>query len=112
MDGLAIRNPGEVEFHQAVREVAEALLPYIDRHPVYREFRILERMTEPDRTVSFRVSWQDDAGEIRVNRGYRVQMNNAMLLRMHRLIDFVDPAAIPEEVSRAPTRGGCASRTR
>jgi glutamate dehydrogenase (NADP+) len=78
MDGLAIRNPGEVEFHQAVREVAEALLPYIDRHPVYREYRILERMTEPDRTVSFRVSWQDDAGEIRVNRGYRVQMNNAI----------------------------------
>ncbi len=78
MEGLAVRNPGEEEFHQAVREVAEVLLPYIDRHPIYRQYRILERMTEPDRIVSFRVSWQDDAGEVRVNRGYRVQMNNAI----------------------------------
>ena len=78
MEGLEVRNPGEVEFHQAVGEVAETLLPYIDRHPAYREYRILERMTEPDRIVSFRVSWRDDAGQIRVNRGYRVQMNNAI----------------------------------
>ncbi len=78
MDGLIIRNPGENEFHQAVLEVAKTLLPFIDRHPVYRELRILERMTEPDRMVSFRVSWQDDSGEINVNRGYRVQMNNAI----------------------------------
>ena len=78
MEGLEVRNPGEVEFHQAVREVAEVLIPYIDRHPEYRKYRILERMTEPDRIVSFRVAWQDDAGEIRVNRGYRVQMNNAI----------------------------------
>ncbi len=78
MDGLVIRNPGESEFHQAVHEVAKTLLPYIDRNPVYRELRILERMTEPDRMVSFRVSWQNDAGEIIVNRGFRVQMNNAI----------------------------------
>ena len=78
MEGLEVRNPGEEEFHQAVGEVAETLLPYIDRNPAYREYRILERMTEPDRIVSFRVSWRDDAGEIRVNRGYRVQMNNAI----------------------------------
>ncbi len=78
MDGLIVRNPGEIEFHQAVCEAARTLLPYIDRHPVYREFRILERMTEPDRMVSFRVSWQDDAGSIIVNRGFRVQMNNAI----------------------------------
>lgn len=78
MDGLIVRNPGESEFHQAVCEVAKTLLPYIDRNPVYRELRILERMTEPDRMVSFRVSWQNDAGEIIVNRGFRVQMNNAI----------------------------------
>jgi len=78
MDGLVVRNPGEREFHQAVYEVANTLLPYIDRHPVYHELRILERMTEPDRMVSFRVSWQNDAGEIIVNRGFRVQMNNAI----------------------------------
>ncbi len=78
MEGLIVRNPGESEFHQAVFEVAKTLLPFIDRHPVYRELRILERMTEPDRMISFRVSWQDDSGEIIVNRGYRVQMNNAI----------------------------------
>ena len=78
MDGLIVRNPGENEFHQAVHEVAKTLLPYIERNPVYRDMRILERMTEPDRMVSFRVSWQNDAGEIIVNRGYRVQMNNAI----------------------------------
>ena len=78
MDGLIVRNPGESEFHQAVYEVAKTLLPYIDQNPVYRELRILERMTEPDRMVSFRVSWQNDAGDIIVNRGFRVQMNNAI----------------------------------
>ena len=78
LDGLIVRNPGESEFHQAVFEVAKTLLPFIDRHPVYRELRILERMTEPDRMISFRVSWQDDSGEINVNRGYRIQMNNAI----------------------------------
>ncbi len=78
MDGLVVRNPGETEFHQAVFEVAASLLPYIERHPVYRDQRILERMTEPDRMVAFRVAWQDDAGDIIVNRGYRVQMNNAI----------------------------------
>ncbi len=78
MDGLILRNPGEPEFHQAVCETARTLLPYLERHPVYREFRILERMTEPDRMISFRVSWQDDAGNIIVNRGFRVQMNNAI----------------------------------
>ncbi len=78
MEGLIVRNPGEEEFHQAVQEVAETLVPFIDRNPAYREYRILERMTEPDRIVSFRVSWTDDKGEIVVNRGFRVQMNNAI----------------------------------
>ncbi len=78
MKGLKKRNPHEPEFHQAVREVAETLFPYLDAHPKYREARILERMTEPDRIISFRVSWEDDAGNTRVNRAFRVQFNNAI----------------------------------
>ncbi len=78
MAGLKKRNPGESEFHQAVFEVAETLVPYINRNPRYLESRIFERMTEPDRIVIFRVCWEDDKGNIRVNRGYRVQFNNAI----------------------------------
>jgi glutamate dehydrogenase (NADP+) len=78
MAGLIRRNPGEREFHQAVREVASKVLPYINAHPEYEKGRILERMTEPDRIVIFRVSWEDDQGNVRVNRGYRVQFNNAI----------------------------------
>jgi glutamate dehydrogenase (NADP+) len=78
MQGVIRRNPGEPEFHQAVHEVAESVVPYMQDHPRYREASILERMTEPDRTVIFRVVWEDDAGNIRVNRGYRVQFNNAI----------------------------------
>ncbi len=78
MDGLKRRNPGEPEFHQAVHEVAMDIIPYIADKPIYNDLRILERMTEPDRVVSFRVTWQDDQGNIRVNRGYRVQQNNSI----------------------------------
>ncbi len=78
MAGLVRRNPGEPEFHQAVQEVAETLVPYILDHPEYREAQILERMTEPDRVVIFRVSWQDDAGRVRANRAWRVQFNNSI----------------------------------
>ncbi|GAB3274628.1 NADP-specific glutamate dehydrogenase [Parahaliea aestuarii] len=78
MDGVERRNPGEPEFHQAVHEVAMDIIPYIADKPIYKELKILERMTEPDRIVSFRVVWQDDNGDIRVNRGYRVQQNNAI----------------------------------
>jgi glutamate dehydrogenase (NADP+) len=78
MAGLIRRNPGEIEFHQAVREVADKVLPFINENPKYEKGRILERMTEPDRVVMFRVSWEDDAGNVRVNRGYRVQFNNAI----------------------------------
>ncbi len=78
MAGLVRRNPGEKEFHQAVREVAEKVLPFINENPKYEKARILERMTEPDRAVIFRVSWEDDEGNVRVNRGYRVQYNNAI----------------------------------
>jgi len=78
MKGLEKRNPGEPEFHQAVHEVAETLFPYLEANPKYREARILERMTEPDRIISFRVTWQDDEGNIRVNRAFRVQFNNSI----------------------------------
>ncbi|WP_372371391.1 NADP-specific glutamate dehydrogenase [Candidatus Uabimicrobium sp. HlEnr_7] len=78
MIGLKRRNPGENEFHQAVYEVAGSVMPYILDHKQYRDAYILERMTEPDRVISFRVCWEDDKGHIRANRGYRVQFNNAI----------------------------------
>lgn len=78
MSGLVRRNPGEDEFHQAVREVATHIIPYIHDKPIYNEDRILERLAEPDRIVIFRVCWEDDKGNIRANRGYRVQHNNAI----------------------------------
>ena len=78
MQGLIKRNPGEIEFHQAVEEVADSVIPYINKHPKYIKARILERMTEPDRTIIFRVCWEDDAGNVRTNRGYRVQFNNSI----------------------------------
>ncbi|AZQ61462.1 NADP-specific glutamate dehydrogenase [Flammeovirga pectinis] len=78
MQGLVRRNPGQPEFHQAVEEVAEKLIPFINENQKYLDASILERMTEPDRVISFRVTWQDDEGNIRVNRGYRVQFNGAI----------------------------------
>lgn len=78
MQGLERRNPGEIEFQQAVEEVAATILPFIADKPVYADARILERMSEPDRMISFRVAWEDDDGNVRVNRGYRVQCNNAI----------------------------------
>ncbi len=78
MSGLRKRNPGELEFHQAVHEVAATLIPYIDANREYRDAQILERMTEPDRVVIFRVTWEDDDGNVRVNRAWRVQFNNSI----------------------------------
>ena len=78
MQGLRKRNPGEPEFHQAVEEVAMHILPYIADKPIYKDKQVLERMTEPDRIVTFRVCWEDDQHHIRVNRGFRVQCNNAI----------------------------------
>ena len=78
MDGLRRRNPGESEFHQAVEEVANDLIPYINDNKRYDRMQILERLTEPDRIVIFRVCWEDDEGNVRTNRGYRVQHNNAI----------------------------------
>jgi glutamate dehydrogenase (NADP+) len=78
MQGVEAKNPGEVEFHQAVREVAADVIPWMQDHPIYLNLQMLERMSEPDRVVSFRVCWEDEEGNIRVNRGYRVQNNNAI----------------------------------
>ena len=71
-------NPGESEFLQAVEEVAEAVLPIIDDHPRFKNMKILERMVEPERVITFRVPWLDDNGKIQVNRGYRIEMNSAI----------------------------------
>jgi glutamate dehydrogenase (NADP+) len=76
--GVRSKNPGEPEFHQVVQDAAEALDPVLERHPEYREARVLERIIEPERTITFRVPWVDDAGRVHVNRGYRVQMNGAL----------------------------------
>jgi glutamate dehydrogenase (NADP+) len=78
MAGLIRRNPGESEFHQAVWEVAATIIPFLSTRPEYREARVLERLTEPDRIIIFRVGWEDDQGHIRANRGYRVQWNSAI----------------------------------
>ncbi len=78
MAGLQKRNPGEIEFHQAVYEVASNVFDYIEDKEIYHETQILRRIAEPDRIVSFRVCWEDDKGNVRVNRGYRVQNNNSI----------------------------------
>ena len=78
MSGLRKRNPGEDEFHQAVEEVAKSIVPYMHDHRKYIDAQILERLTEPDRVISFRVCWTDDKGQVRTNRGFRVQFNNSI----------------------------------
>ncbi|HIA46575.1 MAG TPA: NADP-specific glutamate dehydrogenase [Candidatus Hydrogenedentes bacterium] len=78
MEGLIKRNAGQPEFHQAVQEATESIMPFMLDNPKYRKAQILERLTEPDRIIIFRVSWMDDEGNYRVNRGYRVQCNNAI----------------------------------
>ena len=71
-------NPGESEFLQAVEEVAEAVLPIMEDHPRFKNMKILERMVEPERVITFRVPWLDDNGNVQVNRGYRIEMNSAI----------------------------------
>jgi len=78
MAKVIAKNPAEVEFHQAVHEVLETLIPYVEEHPIYKDAKILERMVEPERVIMFRVPWVDDKGEMQVNRGFRVQMNSAI----------------------------------
>ncbi len=78
MEGIIERNPGEKEFHQAVQEVVESIMPFIRKNPKYKKAKILERIAEPERVVMFRVPWVDDSGEVQINRGYRIQMNSAI----------------------------------
>ncbi|MCQ2195370.1 MAG: NADP-specific glutamate dehydrogenase [Paludibacteraceae bacterium] len=78
MEKVIAKNPGEVVFHQAVREVVESLMPFIEANPKYKDAKILERMCEPERVIIFRVPWIDDKGEYQINRGFRVQMNSAI----------------------------------
>lgn len=78
LNSVVEKNPGEPEFHQAVREVLESLEPVFKRYPRYEEQRILERITEPERIIMFRVPWLDDNGSIRINKGYRVEFNSAI----------------------------------
>ncbi|HEY6907569.1 MAG TPA: Glu/Leu/Phe/Val dehydrogenase dimerization domain-containing protein, partial [Ignavibacteriaceae bacterium] len=78
MAEVKAKNPAEPEFHQAVQEVAESLALVFERHPEYRAAKILERIIEPERTITFRVPWVDDQGEIHINRGFRIEMNSAI----------------------------------
>ena len=78
MTKIIAKNPGEPEFHQAVKEVAESLMPFIEENPKYKTAKILERMAEPERVIIFRVPWLDDKGEIQINRGFRIQMNSVI----------------------------------
>lgn len=75
---IKAKNPGENEFHQAVQEVAESLIPFIEENPRYKHAKILERIAEPERTIIFRVPWLDDKGDVQINRGFRIEMNSAI----------------------------------
>jgi glutamate dehydrogenase (NADP+) len=78
MEGIIAKNPGEKEFHQAVREVVESLVPFMAKNPKYMKAKILERMCEPERVILFRIPWVNDKGEVQVNRGFRIEMNSAI----------------------------------
>ncbi len=78
MAEVVAKNPSEPEFHQAVEEVLESLSIVLDRHPEYRAAKVLERLVEPERLITFRVPWVDEQGEVHVNRGYRIEMNSAI----------------------------------
>jgi glutamate dehydrogenase (NADP+) len=78
MNRVSLKNANEPEFLQAVQEVAEAVIPFIEENPKYKKTRILDRIVEPERTIMFRVPWLDDNGEVQVNRGYRVEFNSAI----------------------------------
>jgi len=77
-DQVVDRNPGEEEFHQAVKEVLESIEPAMEKHPEFADARIVEQLVEPERQIIFRVPWKDDNGEVHVNRGFRVQFNSAI----------------------------------
>ncbi|MGL4368060.1 MAG: Glu/Leu/Phe/Val dehydrogenase dimerization domain-containing protein, partial [Spirochaetota bacterium] len=111
MEKVKAKNPGETEFHQAVYEVVESLDEFIEQNPKYSQYKILERMVEPERVFMFRVPWLDDKGEIQINRGYRIQMNSAIGpykggLRLHPSVNLgilkflASSSASPPETSR------------
>ena len=92
-DTVQRRNPGEPEFLQAVREVLESFEPVLEKRPQLADTGIIDRIVEPERFVTFRVSWVDDSGKVQVNRGYRVQFNSAIGpykggLRFHPTVDL------------------------
>jgi glutamate dehydrogenase/leucine dehydrogenase len=78
MARIRAKNPAEPEYHQAVEEVAESLIPFIEEHPRYKHGRVLERIAEPERVIIFRVPWLNDKGEVEINRGFRIEMNSAI----------------------------------
>ena len=78
MADIVAKNPGEVEFHQAVKEVVESVAPYVIENPQLMKMKVLERIAEPERVILFRVPWVNDKGEVMINKGYRVQMNSAI----------------------------------
>ncbi|MCX5674817.1 MAG: NADP-specific glutamate dehydrogenase [Planctomycetota bacterium] len=78
METVIARNPGETEFHQAVREVAESVACVIDKNPPFAKMKVLERIVEPERQMMFRVPWMNDKGEVQINRGFRVQFSSAI----------------------------------
>ena len=78
MSAVIAKNQGETEFHQAVREVAETIVPFLEENPEYKNAKLLERIAEPERVLMFRVPWLDDQGQPQVNRGFRIEMNSAI----------------------------------
>jgi glutamate dehydrogenase/leucine dehydrogenase len=78
MAKVIAKNPSEVEFHQAVHEVVETLIPFVEENPQYKAAKVLERIVEPERVILFRVPWLDDKGEIQINKGFRIEMNSAI----------------------------------
>ena len=78
MSFIKAKNPAQPEFHQAVQEVAESLIPFVEENPKYKHAKILERITEPERVLIFRVPWLDDVGEVQINRGFRIEMSSAI----------------------------------
>jgi glutamate dehydrogenase (NADP+) len=78
MADVVAKNPAEPEFHQAVEEVVESVMPVVEANPIYKQAKVLERMVEPERVIMFRVPWVDDKGQVQVNRGFRIEMNSAI----------------------------------
>ncbi len=93
MDYVVAKNPAERAFHQAVEEVAETIIPFLEEHPGYKAAKVFERMIEPERIIIFRIPWIDDQGEVQINRGYRIEMNSAIGpykggMRFHPTVDL------------------------